>query len=75
MSNSRRPAVISRKPVPTYEVTRLSPSSFEPPWFERDYGRFVPMHFRSRERNNHTVNVRSRERICGRFVLGTKLPI
>jgi len=29
-----------------------------------DYGRFVPMHFRSRERNDHTVNVRSRERNC-----------
>ena len=40
-----------------------------------DYGRFVPMHFRSRERNDHTVNVRSRERTCGRFVPGTKLPI
>jgi len=24
-----------------------------------DYGRFVPMHFRSRERNDHTVNVRA----------------
>ena len=32
------------------------------------------MHFRSRERNDHTVNVRSRERKCGRFVPGTKLP-
>jgi len=31
-------------------------------------GRFVPMHFRSRERNDHTVNVRSQERKCGRFV-------
>ena len=40
-----------------------------------DYGRFVPMHFRSRERNDHIVNVRSRERKCGRFVPGTKLPI
>ena len=39
-----------------------------------DYGRFVLMHFRSRERNDHTVNVRSRERTCGRFVPGTKLP-
>ena len=39
-----------------------------------DYGRFVRMHFRSRERNDHTVNVRSRERTCGRFVPGTKLP-
>ena len=29
---------------------------------------FVPMHFRSREQNDHTVNVRSRERKCGRFV-------
>jgi len=27
-------------------------------------GRFVPMHFRSPERNDHTVNVRSRERNC-----------
>ena len=35
---------------------------------------FVSMQFRSRERNDHTVNVRSRERTCGRFVLGTKLP-
>ena len=40
-----------------------------------DYGRFVPMHFRSRELNEHTVNVRSRERTCGRFVPGTKLPV
>jgi len=39
-----------------------------------DYGRFVPMHFRSRQRNDHTVNVRSREQTCGRFVSGTKLP-
>jgi len=37
-------------------------------------GRFVPMHFRSRERIDHTVNVRSRQRKCGRFVLETKLP-
>jgi len=40
-----------------------------------DYGRFVPMHFRSRERNDHSEYVRSRERTCGRFVPGTKLPI
>ena len=33
------------------------------------------MHFRSQERNDHTVNVRSRERTCARFVPGTKLPI
>ena len=32
------------------------------------YGRFVSMHFRSLERNDHTVNVCSRERTCGRFV-------
>ena len=30
------------------------------------------MHFRSRERNDHTVNVRSRERTCGRFVSGNE---
>jgi len=41
---------------------------------EADCGRFVPMLFRSRERNDHTVNVRSRERTCGRFVPGRKLP-
>jgi len=39
-----------------------------------DYGRFVPMHFRFWERNDHTVNVRSRQRTCGRVVPGTKLP-
>jgi len=32
------------------------------------------MQFRSRERNDHTVNIGSRERKCGRFVTGTKLP-
>jgi len=36
------------------------------------YGRFVPMHFRSRERNDHTVNFRSRERTCDRFVPGNE---
>ena len=40
-----------------------------------DYGRFVPMHFRSRERNDHTMNVRSRERTCGRFVPGNETTI
>ena len=28
-----------------------------------DYGRFVPMHFRSRERNDHIVNVPGNERV------------
>ena len=37
-------------------------------------GRFVPMHFRTRERIDHTVNVRSRQLKCGRFVPETKLP-
>jgi len=37
-----------------------------------DCGRFVPMHFPGR--NDHTVNVRSRQRTCGRVVPGTKLP-
>jgi len=30
--------------------------------------RFVPMHFRFRERNDHTVNVPTRQRTCRRFV-------
>jgi len=47
------------------------------PMYEQstDYGRFVPMHFRSRERNDQSEYVRSLERTCGRFVPGTKLPI
>jgi len=31
-------------------------------------GRFVPMQFRFRERNDHTVNVPTRQRTCRRFV-------
>jgi len=45
------------------------------PVLRSDYGRFVPMHFRSRERNDHTVNVRFRERKCGRFVPGNETSI